>query len=416
MTTPTETPQLPVAAGRDLRPRVEAVGGELAERQSLLLAEIPTRSSGPQSLARLLEITTATASRLLKALGHSDPVRTLHDIPGPNPLRQVVEAARREGAPDQRCEAALESIDRFDALIRAEARSRTSFLAMVSAWLPEARRDFEAKRRQSIFQSTFELEGVACEVEQVTMVVSPGSDPDAYDVVSLKGLLGIDRIRPDAIVRLATLRMSVDGAAADASPRLPLNLDGEPALDGLQGVRLDQFCVAPPAPLRAERFGSLVQYSLGPTGFGRGAKVDLVVGEVNRNELQRRDPQPERPPYFFTIPEMASRRLVFDLVLHEEAFGGQMPELLAYRIGSLGPARAMDPQRELDRREVAETMEDLGTGLGRLRYLEFPRYADLVRTAFDKLAWDPERFRTLRVSIPYPLVGTQVLFAFTGSE
>ncbi|MEZ6016472.1 MAG: hypothetical protein R3F49_15245 [Planctomycetota bacterium] len=409
------------AAGSEVRQRVESLGTALANGLSAMLAGLPKRTTGPQRLAEALGITTVTASRLLKALGQADPVATLQLVPGPKPLREVIAAAGAAGAPPELCARALNDVEEFDQLIRTHGGDRGALRAMLSAWLPEERRDFEAQRRQTIYKATAELEGVSSELELNAMVLFPSDKPGFIDIVSIKGLLGIDRIRPDACVKLATRRLvlpdeiePVDGPRLEDSPRMPLNLDGDPAVDGLHTVRLDAFCAAPPAPLEARTFGQSVQYSLGPTGFGPASKVDLVIAEVNRAELPHRRPGLDRTPYFFTIPEMATRRLVFDLLIHEDVYGGTVPTLMTYDTTGQGPAAANDPARQLDLRPATEPAQSLGVGLSRLRVLEFPRYTQLIESTFERLKLDPTRFRSFRYAQIYPLLGRQITFAFVG--
>jgi hypothetical protein len=243
------------------------------------------------------------------------------------------------------------------------------------------------------------------------------------DIIAVKALIGIDRIRPDAVVKLATRRVlngesdqGHDVSAEGAPPRTPSNLDGDPALDGLHTVRLDRFCESPPAPLEARPYGQYVQYSLGPTGFGPASKVDLVIAEVNRAELPHRSPSKGRPPYMFLIPEMPSRKLVFDLLVHDDVYEGLGPEFLCYDTTGLGPAIPGDPARTLDLRTCTESTSAVGPGLARLRVLEFPRYAQLLESVFERLGLSSNQFRSYRFAQNYPLMGRQVTFAFFGPE
>ncbi len=400
------------SAGQELRSRVEQLGANLAEYLSALVAQVPNRPSGPQALGRALNMTTVTASRLLKALGQPNPIAVLQLLPGPNPLRKMVDAAAAIGTPTEVCEAARVHVIAFDDLIRDEAGDRGSLRAMLSAWLPEDRAEFEGQRRQTIFKALSELEGVACEFELSTILFAPSEVTGKVNLVSLKCLLGIDRIRPDAPVKLGTRRLSTDGDQED--DRVPLNLDGAPALSDLDAVRLDGFCNAPPAPLVARQYGHHVEYALGPTGFGRDSKVDLVIGELTRDEPMTRKPNTDRPPYFFTVPEMPTRNVVFDLMVHKDLFEGATPSLLYYDTSSQGPAIAADPARELDLRYCPEPLQELGSGIQRSRLLEFPRYVSLLEHVGEKLEWDLEDFEVYRVQMSYPMVGRQITLAFTG--
>lgn len=403
-------------AGNDIHRRVEHLGAVLAETLGVVLSEIPGRGVGPQMLANAIGITVATASRLLKALSQDRPVAVLQLLPGPNPLRRIVTSAREKGVSERAASAALETIEEFDRLIRTEAGDRSAFKAMLSAWLPEERREFEAARRQSIFKAMCEIDGVSSDLELNCIVLKPGKAEGQLDLIDIKALLGIDRIRPDAILKLGTqalhTSMSEAEMAVAGEGRQPRNLAGELALDGLHSVRMDEFCSARPAPLAVDTFGSHVQYTLGPTGFGPSSTVDLVLVEVNRDELPVREPREGwSRPYFFQVPEVAVRQSVFDLVIHRDVYPDCNVELIGFDTAGRGPASVNDETRALDRRKVYEEITPLGSGLQRMRLLEFPRYTELVRQVMDKLDCDSDEFRAYRVKIPYPLSGTQITLA-----
>jgi len=403
----------PVSAGSEVRQRVEALGKRLTADLETLLATLPRWGTGPQRLAETLGISTVTASRLLRGLAQADPIATLQLIPGPRPLREIVAGAGKAGAPEAKCAAATRVIDEFDDLIRGLAGDRGALKAMLSAWLPEERGDFEAQRRQAIFKAYAELEGVAADLVLEAIVLLPSATPGRLDLVSVNCLLGVDRLRPDAVVRLSTRRLGAPSPEAPAE-RTPLTLDGELALDGLHTARLDAFCGAPPAPLEAQVLGPIVQYSLGPTGFGPASKVDLVIAEVNRAELPNRAADAEQPPYFFTVPEIAARRVTFDVLVHDSVYGGTAPELLTYATIGAGPAVACAPERAIDLRPSTEQVQALGAGLARLRLAEFPRYVPLMEHVFSRLGLAESEFRGYRFSQVHPLVGRQFTFAFTG--
>lgn len=412
----TTSSQLPsnTQPGADLRHRADMLGTALAESLNVVVAGVPGRPSGPRALGRALDMTTVTASRLLKAIAQTDPIAVLQLLPGPNPLHKLVAAALESGTPAADCESAAKAITVFEELIRTEAGDRGSLKAMLSAWLPEEQREFEAQRRQTIFKALGELEGVSCDLELSSIFVAPSAREGRLDVANTRCLLGIDRIRPDAVVKLATRRLSAAQDSGAEPARLPLTLEGEPATDGLHTVRLDEFCDAPPAPFIARDYGEHVQYHLGPTGFGRNSKVDVVIGELNRAELHHRDANQEHPPYFFMSPEMATRKAVMDVFVHESIHPGVMPELLVYDTSSLGPALPGDPARQLDLRSSPEPMQSFTPSTRGTRLLEFPRYTALLNHVSERLEWDLSEFRLFRVALSYPLVGRQLTLAFRG--
>lgn len=397
------------AAGQELEQAVRACGCALADGFGRLLEALPGAPLGPQKLATLLGTTIVNTSRLLKATGCADPIAVIYHLPGPDPLRRLIQAAGKKGVESAIVADAQAAVARFDQLIADEGGDRGSFDAIVSAWLPAERSKFEARRRQSAFKALSELKGCSSGIELASLFVWPSTDAERLDVACVQGIYGLTRIRPDVRVKFGTRRLShVD------DPRICTNLDGVPAGDGLATVRLDAFCQAPPGPLDAHAYGKNVLYTLGDTGFGPRSAVDIILGEVNRSELARQ-PEPSQRRFFFHIVATPARKVHFDLFVHAEYTPGE-PELIVYDTTGEGPANPNDRVRDVDCLEVSEGIEILEPGPDALRGTGVPRYAELIGTACEKLGLDVTKLRGYRVRMDHPLVGMQICLAFPRVE
>ncbi len=95
----------------------------------------------------------------------SDPISTLQAIPG----AYIQARVQRTG------------LTLSETLIREEAGDRGALNAIIHAWLPQARRAFELRRRQSAFKARSELRGYRCVMDypvygtQTSMVIPPQS-------------------------------------------------------------------------------------------------------------------------------------------------------------------------------------------------------------------------------------------------
>jgi hypothetical protein len=387
--------------------RIATVGSALASEFGNVLEAIPGGHYGPAELARTLGIDKVLASRLLKAVRRKDPMAVLHLIPGPEPLRRVLRAAAKRNVSAERIAAAREAVDGFETLIRREAGDRSALTAMISAWLPEARAEFELRRKQAAFRAMSQLKGAAMETSLATVLLHPSEDAQHLDIVWLFGLLGVQRLRPGSGVRFASRRLAKEGA-----PRLPRTLDGVP-VEGFDGLRLDEFCSSPPARLNVHHVGDVVHYTLGDDGFGPRFTTDLVFAEVNRAELARYlPPEQRRKRHVFAEVSTPVKVLVFDALLRDDVFPGSEPALFIYDTTFDGVADVNDPTRDIDRLDLCESIQPLGRGITKFRTTEVPRYAELLRHVCVKLGWDGKRFRGYRCRIDYPIYGTQVAMAF----
>jgi hypothetical protein len=404
-------PQSP--PGADLELRIADVGRELGESLLAVLDGLPgARGAGPQQLAAALGVDKVLTHRVLKAARGGDPLATAYHAPGPEPMRRLLRQARRRGVDVARVDRAMAAVDAFDALVRGEVGDRGALASILAAFLPEARREFELRRKQTAFRAMSELLGAACDVSLNAAVLHPSRDGERIDVVWIMGSLGLRRLRPGGVVKFSTLRIE----PGQHEPRQPRTLSGETG-EGLAHLRLDQFCVAPPAPVDVRRAGEGVHYVLGDNGFGPDSVVDFALAEVNLAELPCTVPRGSgRRGWFSSSITTPARAMHFDVLLHDDIYPDSDAELLIYDAANDGMADVNDRSRDIDRLGLAERVEPLARGLGGLHATGVPRYVELIRHVMDQLAWDGGRFRGWRTRIEYPIYGTQVALAFRPPE
>jgi hypothetical protein len=344
---------------------------------------------------------------VLSAVRAPDPIAAIRRMPGPEPLRRLVRAAGARGVPEATLALAYESIDRFDRVIRNRAGDRSSLDAILSAWVPESRGEFELRRKQSAFRAMSQLKGVATRALMATVVLAPSADGQHVDVTWVNALIGLHRVRPGAIAKLATRRMHGGDQA-----RLPRTLEGVPIQAGAAPL-LAEFCTQPVPALDVRTAGEVVHYALGGERFGAASAVDLVFAESNIGELARYfSATQRRKAFFFAEVQTPAEILQFDLLLHQDLYPGQEPALRVYDTVCEGVASANDPTRDIDRLHLLERVEPLPDGLTGIRSGDIPRYDELVRHVVDRLGRRPEAFRGYRCRVTYPVYGSQVMMVF----
>jgi hypothetical protein len=404
-------PILSPTSGAQIESRITAVGRGLSTMLNAILDALPEGRLGPQVLARALSLDKVLASRLLKAARSRDPMAVAYHVPGPEPLRRFVRAARRRGVDAGLTGRAEAAVEEFEALIRRDVGDRSALEAMISAWLPEAREVFEVRRKQTAFKALSQLKGVSAEMNLGTVLLHPSDDGVNLDVVWIVGLLGVRRLRPGASVKLTSRRMP-----GETSDRRPLTLDGRPVED-LEGLRLDAFCDAPPAPVEVCRVGDTMQYQLAGDAFGPQSAVDLILAEANFAEMGRFVPRgSNRKGYVFAEVATPCRSLLFDVLVHEDVYPGSTPSLAIYDTALEGVASANDPTRDIDRIATSEAFQPMGRGTDALVTPDVPHYAELIQHVFTRTSWKPDEFQPYRSRLDYPLYGSQVVALFQPPE
>ena len=387
--------------------RIQSVGRVLANAVRAVTDSIPGSPHGPVEVARIIGVDKVLASRVLKATRDKDPIAALHLAPGPDPLRRYIRAAAKKGAPSRVVQGAEEAVRSFETLIRQEAGDRSGFDALLSAWLPEARTNFELRRKQAAFRALSQLKGVEASLYACTVLLHPSADGVNLDVVWLFGIFGLQRLRPGVTVKFASRRI-----VRDKDARHPRTLRGEP-VNGIDGLLLDEFSSKPQPQLDVHAVGEVVHYTLAGADFGPRSICDIAFAEVNLNEMGRYVPEGEtRRPHVFAEVSIPAKLLVFDALVHRDVFPGQDPALLVYDTVLEGVASPNDPTRDVDRLDLCESIQHLGEGLARFRSSDEPSYLDLLRYACDELNWVGDEFRGYRCRVDYPLYGSEVVMAW----
>ncbi len=402
-------PKRPAMGG--LETRINAAGEDLLSGFACVLGQIPGGDAGPQRLAQELGIDKVLASRILKAVRAPDAMSVVHRVPGPEPMRRLLKASGRAGANPADVRRAGAAVDRFESLIRSEIGDRSALEAILSAWVPEARREFELRRKQSAFRAMSQLKGAQVEAYAEAAIFWPSADAEHIDIVWIKALIGLHRLRPGVRVKF-TSRRSVE----DPGARKTYTLAGDP-VEGVSGAALTNYCSDPTPTLEAVRAGEMMHYVLKDEGYGASTSLDLVTCEVNRGEIARYIPQSrQRRAWASSDINLPSRRMQFDVLVHRDLYTGSFPELRVYDTAISGMADINDPTRDIDQLDLLESIDNLGAGLGRFGSSHVPRYRQMLEEVCSTLGFDGDALRGYRVSSDYPIYGSQTAMIFATQD
>lgn len=393
-------------SGPALEAEIVSIGSALISTLQALTDSVRASTTGPKALAAALSLDKVLASRLLKALRAGEPIASMYYMPGPDPLRALVRAALRHGVAADVCAAAAEAVERFEWLIQRQVGDRSLLDSILSAWIPEARAEFELRRKQAAFKAMSQLKGAQAETIVATCILAPSRDAGLMDVIWVHGLMGLHRVRPGVTVKFASRRMSSEPKA-----RRPMDLDLR-EIDGTAAPLVEQYCSQPVPAVGVHRVQDAMFYTLGGDGFGAATAVDVFFAEVNLAEIKSDPAAVTAGWYFFAETAVPAKALQFDMIVHDDLFGGADPSLRLHDTVLEGVADVYDARRELDRFDMLERIQSLGRGPAQIRSARAPVYAPLVRMVSERMGYDTAAFRSYRCAIDYPVYGSQVSMLF----
>lgn len=394
-----------------LEVRINTAGEDLLDGLGRVLSQIPGGDAGPQQLAKELGIDKVLASRILKALRAPDPMSVVHRVPGPEPMRRILKASSKLGVNPQDLINANSAVDRFETLIRNEIGDRSALEAILSAWVPEARREFELRRKQAAFRAMSQLKGAQANVYAEAAIFYPSDDNQHIDVVWIKAVIGLHRLRPGVRVKFTSHRQ-----IEDHSGRKTYTLSGDP-VDSVSSATLQDYCSTPTPTLDVHHGGELMHYMLKDDAFGASSSVDLVTCEVNRAEIPRYIPDSKnRKAWASSDINIPSKRMQFDVLVHQDLYGRSFPDLKIYDTTINGQADINDPSRDMDQLDLLESIENLGTGTTRFGSSLVPKYRKMIEEVCATLSFDPTSLRGYRCTADYPIHGSQTAMVFSTQD
>lgn len=366
-----------------------------------VIAGVPGRPDRPQVLARKLGINKDLSSRVLSGLRKDSPLAAIYALPGPTPLRQLLEAARQHGVEPDVLGPASEAIDEFDVLIRTEFGGRTGLDALISASLPDARERFEATARQAIYRGFAGIRGVTCDAMLTTFMVGPPK-PDVLraDTAVANGYFRLRRLRPGA-----HFEFSATQHPNGPNPRSPLFADGS---------LVRTHCSPDPLPVEITSDRRQVRYVLGTDTLGHRDAIDIVAAEKyesNHPSVIREGDDPVR--FLYATVEVPASTLVFDTFVHKDLWPGVDPRCIVYDTSVRGGAEPNSPSREGDRLDLHDTLSHLGTDVQRFRCPVVPKYHGLLGTLAAELGCEIDAFRGYRWIQSYPIYASQISLLFS---
>jgi hypothetical protein len=395
----------------------------LSEELHAALAMLPARDRGASAMSRALKVDRVTCQRIVTAANKANVnAGVLVRAPGIEGLRQFVAAmsARRGSRANAEQLAALSAaIDRFEVLLiqvggsqrklRTRLESSTTFDTPV-----EASGADDPGVRESLFRSAAATTGRWSTAVSDVRIVRPVPDqPHLTEGLRVRGMFG-HISRPNAIP------LEIGEATPLQSPTATepafSTLDSTPATGATPSSLLPAFCTLPLPRVISRAAGPRVVHQIDTGSATAATPSDIVL--AHRTSQPDRHPATLDPPlgemwFMVTFPV---QRMVFDVFLHREIARRCIPSLELHLWGP--DAGRHGSSRWSTRFPGGPRLEVLGSGLGAAATPAYSRHAELLRSVFDQVGWDPDEFAGYRCEVTYPVwrAGYCMLFDFAGNE
>lgn len=344
------------------------------------------------------------ASRLRRGAETESVPASLFHLPGPDGLRRALKALRKFNPDPPLLAEAERCIDRYDEFLRDEGLTLDALQAMLAQYLPEAREDVLTRNAQVVFSGMRNLCGCSADAQIVTYIVFPGATADDHDEIVMQGFVGWERLRADAWPHVIGYRIY---DADDANGPTNFTVDGV-AITGRGDALLPEYCDGP-IPV-FQRFGDDATDVLYVAGAEVGVRsaCTFFLAEHFRNALSAAPSERARLRSFNVVPRIPLRRLLVDVLLHDDVWPGRYPTVETYRTSPEGRVHEPDRRRRhWDRLELGGSIASLARGLPAIETSAYGDYSRLVHSTLRRLKQPADRFRGYRLDVTYPVHAVQ---------
>lgn len=370
-----------------------------------LYDQVGADPSSPQEVARAFRINKTLTWNIAKLMQADDGLSAVPHVPGNSSIERFLKATEGRGADKKAVNAVREATRQFERVIQEHVGDRAT-LDLVIDGLPTLDGSGLEQSRKRAYLGNSGIYGVQTKTSLMSCMLAPSrDDPTQLDMVMLRGVVGVRRLRPAVRLPLFRTRQWSDaGQAIQSEP-------WEPIEDGATTPFLSRYNRGEMPEIRAVPVNSGTDYVIQPGPIGNRGAFDCYFGDMLRRGASRYRTQSDDTGEFGVSISSPTETVVFDLIAHREVSYALRTQCLVYA--------NLDTHRDNDGRFddtsalpiYPRTLALPGSPPAVATKL-VPRYREIHDSVFERLGWDPHAFQGIRLEMKYPPLGSTIIQRF----
>lgn len=394
------------ASGETFESSVRSVYARLQTALERVVGSVSGHVDSAVALQRAFGLERTLGWQLHNLLTIQEPQDSVaRRTPGPSIIARFCETALAKGADPEAVRQLRSAADELDAVVARHAGSRTVFDAMLLGLSSED--EIDVATRKDAFMADSRLCGLTSATGFATYFMAPGDDPTSLRFATLRGTIGLRRLRASAFNVMPSRSATTNtGEDCDRTSWRPYEIT-----DPDQPYVLSQFCTQP-----TPRF----QISNGTPGWchavlddhmvGTPHEISYVLGEWCPSSGSRVRADGDNELHAGYLVRNPHKVVNLDLIVQKGTFGPITPRGRAYWLHAPKQIHEIDP--ETDTIPVQVPISRVGLSGGKLSSPNIPRYGEMTSYVFGQMGWDPRLFEAFRVRFEYPIRTSVIRISF----
>ena len=390
---------------------VKTVAYALREALADLVASAGADPTQPQEMARRFDLNKNLTWKISRIICETDPMSTIPLLPGKSGMGILVRSLKAAGASERAVSCVHRALAEFDRMVNTHTGDRHTLEMMLGNLTRDGEQQRNEAHRKLAFRGNSAIWGVQARVQLTTNIIAPSSvAEDKVDLGWLSGLVDFRRLRPDVPWAIASARKFETNGKELAVGRIEA-IDPRFAKEGDVPL-LGDFCSQPIPEIRSVDVSEgTLRYELAEGPVGNTAAATCIVGLFGRAFITR---------YRYgvnTLGEHIARLstpvelLIHDLFVHEDLDYAMNPEVTLHNQLPGGPMYPTSG-RDVGRLPLQEQIIELGPGANGVLTPEVTQYRKMLHSVFERLNWDPARFRGFRFKQRFPPIPSLAILRY----
>jgi hypothetical protein len=383
--------------------------GQLRTAFIELYDSIGADPGSPQQVARKLRVNKTLAWNVARLLQAADALAAVNHVPGSSSLEKVIQATVRQGADSLVVAKARTAVQDFRRMIESHAGDRPTLDLIIDGASTADNNRLELSRKLA-FRGNSGLYGVQARTRVLCNFLAPNpDDPTRLDMATISGYSGFRRLRPSVRWPIFMVRAWTGGQDALVGPGWQPIEPSPEASGGFPVIR--SFARGDLPQISPVSTAEGCDYVLGEGPVGNEGAFDCFWGEFMRGAVSAHATGEGDIGEFGAAITAPVERLVSDIIVDSRLEFALKPELLVFgRIFAHGQPTgdAKDPNLlpiHQSTIELPGTPPLVNTPL-------VPRYSELIGKVYERMGWQPEQFRGIRLLMEFPPLGSNVILRF----
>lgn len=388
----------------------EATITRLASALRALLQDcMPIRPGGPLTEAELVThfgLDRSVVGKVIRSLRCRSAEEFLHEIPSPDGLRLIVDAAAARGSVSPDLAASMRTdIDRFAAFVSSYPGKRRAFLLRLASQLPRRREAADLAARRAMTRAAAELLGYRVHTAIATMVVFDGDDPERFDTIHAFGKHGLERTRADGPPIIAgSLRTGPKGPKRGYAPADPSKDPADPSSSLMR-----PYCRGPAHVEFIRTTSGLTELQIPSDEPAIHEPIDVVCAQRAPGVLLRHRRPEFTHEWHQVVTRMPTEVGVIDLVFGPGVYEHMKPSVSQQLYRPDAPRLPVPGVRQADDIRPYASIEELGFGPDAAHLDGVPGYESCLDELLEFTGQRPDQFRVVRVVKQHPELGTGIV-------